>query len=212
MTNPASTAVPQTALDLDAILAKAWTDEGDFTAKEFERARALYASMRAHDARLLTLREAVATEVAAWTGCTPRDVGSLGIRCNLEASDLDLGISYPVDRRDHLMQALAPHTRFLAERRTSYSTTRLVFAFEREGVEVDLSALTPEDFAVATRMLDQIDSNMTETERVAYTWVKHLLRASGDLERYAAWKLVTYARFCPEFDWQPIPEKAKPTA
>jgi hypothetical protein len=38
--------------------------------------------------------------------------------------------------------------------------------------------------------------------------VKHLLRQTGRLEDYAAWKLVTYARFCPEFTWVPIPEKA----
>lgn len=207
MRTPDGTAVPATELDLDAILAKAWTDQADFTEPEFARARSFYNGMRAHDAWLLALREEVAAEVTGWTGCRPRDVGSLGIRCNLEASDLDLGIGDPVERRAELMAALAPHARFLAERRTSFSTTRLVFAFERDGVEVDLSVLTPEDFAVATRMLDQIDAQMTETERIAYTWVKHLLRARGDLERYAAWKLVTYARFCPEFDWQPIPEK-----
>jgi len=42
---------------------------------------------------------------------------------------------------------------------------------------------------------------------VCHTWVKYLLRAQGRLEEYAAWKLVTYRRFCPEFNWVPIPEK-----
>jgi hypothetical protein len=61
---------------------------------------------------------------------------------------------------------------------------------------------------VACRMLDQIEQAMSLPERVCHTWVKHLLHAQGCLEEYAAWKLVTYRRFCPEFNWVPIPEKA----
>lgn len=95
-----------------------------------------------------------------------------------------------------------------AERREggSGTTTRLVFAFTVDGVDVDLSVLTEEDFAVAHRMLADIEANMTERERIAHTWVKHLLRSAGRMNEYAEWKLATYARFCPEFNWVPIPE------
>lgn len=75
-----------------------------------------------------------------------------------------------------------------------------------DDVEVDLSVQTEEDFAVACRMLDDIEASMTDPERIAHTWVKHLLRDLGRLDEYAAWKLNTYARFCPEFNWVPIPE------
>lgn len=75
-------------------------------------------------------------------------------------------------------------------------------------MDIDLSALTEEDFAVACRMLDDIEASMTEQERIAHTWVKHLLRRAGRMTEYAQWKLVTYARFCPEFNWVPIPEPA----
>ncbi len=143
-----------------------------------------------------------------WTGRPSRDVGSFGLQLNLESSDLDLGIGYPVAARDRLLAALAPHTQFKGERKTRFSTSRLVFSFEVEDVEVDLSALTEEDFAVSCRMLGEIESTMTEPERVAHTWVKHLLRNAGRMEDYAVWKLCTYARFCPEFNWVPIPEKA----
>ncbi len=105
------------------------------------------------------------------------------------------------------MATLDGRARFLGERHTSFSTTRLVFTFTVDDIEIDLSALTVDDFAVACRMLDQIDAAMSHDERVRHTWVKHLLRATGRLEDYAAWKLVTYARFCPEFHWVPIPEK-----
>ncbi|MCX5215786.1 hypothetical protein OG689_42290 [Kitasatospora sp. NBC_00240] len=197
-----------TELDLNPILAAGWATPADFTPAEYARAEAFYASMRVHDARLLELRERAAGLIREWTGREPRDVGSLGTRLNLETSDLDLGIGFPVADRENLKQVLADRTTFLGERRTSFSTTRLVFSFTLEGVEVDLSALTDEDFLVACRMLDQIAEAMTEEERICHLWVKHLLREQGRLTDYAKWKLVTYARFCPEFNWVPIPEKA----
>jgi hypothetical protein len=199
-----------TPLDLDAITAKGWADPADFPSEEFQRATAFYESMRAHDAGLLKVREEASALIQQWTGRVPRDVGSFGTRLNLETSDLDLGIGFPVDQREHLMQTLVGEgrARFLGERYTSFSTTRLVFSFDIAGVEIDVSALTEEDFTVACRMLDQIDAEMTLPERIAHTWVKHLLREAGRLEEYAAWKLVTYARYCPEFNWVPIPEKA----
>ncbi|WP_252395969.1 hypothetical protein [Streptantibioticus parmotrematis] len=192
---------------MNSILERRWTVRGDFTDAEFARARAFYEQMRFHDERLEKVRAMAAELITKWTGHTPRDVGSFGTRLNLETSDLDLGIGYPVEDRDRLRAALAPHTTFLGERKTRFSTSRLVFSFTVDGIEIDLSALTVEDFAVACRMLDRIDQTMTLEERIAHTWVKHLLRSSGRTEQYAAWKLVTYARFCPEFDWVPIPEK-----
>ncbi|MEI5098503.1 hypothetical protein RB200_07255 [Streptomyces sp. PmtG] len=178
--------------------------------EEAERAHAFYESMRTHDEHLLKVRTEASGLVEQWTGHMPRDVGSFGTRLNLETSDLDLGIGVPVEQREELMRALVGEGRasFLGERHTSFSTTRLVFSFEIAGIEVDVSALTVEDFAVACRMLDQIDAEMTLEERIAHTWVKHLLRESGRLQEYAEWKLVTYARYCPEFNWVPIPEKA----
>ncbi|MFI0742771.1 hypothetical protein ACH4PU_32520 [Streptomyces sp. NPDC021100] len=201
---------PRTLLDLRAITARKWADPADFPAEEFARASAFYEAMRTHDDHLLKVRDQASGLIEQWTGCVPRDVGSFGTRLNLETSDLDLGIGFPVERREELMQALAGtgRAKFLGERYTSFSTTRLVFAFEVAGIEIDLSALTVADFAVACRMLDQIDAEMTREERIAHTWVKHLLRESGDLDAYAGWKLVTYARYCPEFNWVPIPEKA----
>ena len=199
---------PITELDLAPITARGWAIRGDFTAAEYGRAAQFYEAMRVHDERLSRVRGEASGMIEAWTGRTPRDVGSFGTRLNLETSDLDLGIGYPVEDRDQLMAVLAPHATFLGERYTRFSTTRLVFAFTVDGVQIDLSTLTEEDFAVACRMLDQIEQAMTYEDRVCHTWVKHVLRAQGRLEEYAAWKLVTYGRFCPEFNWVPIPEKA----
>ena len=202
MTNPLGT-----DLDLAALLEKGWADRGDFPDTEYGKALAFYQGMRAHDARLHRIRAQAAAMIEAWAGRVPRDVGSFGTQLNLETSDLDLGIGYPVEDRDRLTATLAGCAEFLGERYTRFSTTRLVFAFTVDGVQIDLSALTEDDFTVACRMLDQIGQTMTFEERVCHTWVKHLLRAQGRLQDYAAWKLVTYRRFCPEFNWVPIPEK-----
>jgi hypothetical protein len=193
-----------TTLDLDAILAARWADPLDFSDEEFAQARKFWDERRAQDTCLFAVRAAAAELVQLWTGCTPRDVGSFGLQTNLETSDLDLGIGYPVKDRDQLTAALAQHTVFKGERKTRFDTTRLVFAFVYQGVEIDLSALTEADFQVACRMLDEIESGITEDERIAHTWVKHLLRQTNRQEDYATWKLVTYARFCPEFNWVPI--------
>jgi hypothetical protein len=203
MTNP-----PGTDLDLAALLAKGWANRSDFSDTEYERALEFYQAMREHDDRLHQIREQASGLIEQWTGRVPRDVGSFGTSLNLETSDLDLGIGDPVDDRAALMATLAAHAEFLGERYTRFSTTRLVFSFIVDGVQIDLSALAEDDFVVACRMLDQIDQTMTFEERVCHTWVKHLLRAQRRLEDYAAWKLVTYRRFCPEFNWVPIPEKA----
>lgn len=206
-------------LDLDAILAARWADPAVFPAGEFVRAEAFYRERREQDDALLGVRAKAASLIREWTGRDSRDVGSFGLRLNVESSDLDLGIGYPVQRREALTAALAAHSSFKGERVTRFptaeragdgsgTTTRLVFAFTVDGVEVDLSALTEEDFVVACRMLDDIEANMTEQERIAHTWVKHLLRRADRVTEYAEWKLVTYARFCPEFTWVPIPEPA----
>lgn len=202
-------------LDVDAILAARWADPQVFPPAVFSRAEEFWHQRRSHDDRLLAIRARAAELIREWTGHDSRDVGSFGLQLNLEASDLDLGIGYPVERRAGLVRALAPYTVFKGERVTRFPaaegsdspvSTRLVFAFDVDGVEVDLSALTVDDFAVACRMIDQIEGTMTDRERIAHTWVKHQLRVSGRLAEYAEWKLVTYARFCPEFSWVPIPQ------
>lgn len=195
--------------DLAAILAKGWALRADFPVAEYERALKFYGSMRTHDERLAGVQEKASVMIEAWTGSVPRAIGSFGAQLNLETSDLDLGVGHPVDGRAALKAALVPHARFEGEWQTRLSTTRLVFAFTVDGVEIDLNALTEDDFAVACRMLDQIDS-MTIEERVCHTWVKYLLRAQGRRQDYAGWKQVTYRRFCPEFSWVTAPEK--PTA
>ncbi|MGW0504038.1 hypothetical protein [Micromonospora sp. NPDC003241] len=194
------------ALDLDAVVAAGWADPSTFPPAEFARAEAFWQQRRVHDPALLATRSKAADLVQSWTGRTPRDVGSFGNQLNLDNSDLDLGIGYPVTERHSLHEALNGHAAFKGERYTSFKTTRLVYSFTLDGIEIDLSALTEHDFEIACRMLDEIDTSMSREERIAHTWIKHLLWSAGRLDDYASWKLVTYARYCPEFNWVPIPQ------
>lgn len=154
-----------TKLDLDEILAARWADPHVFPAAEFARAEAFWRARRARDKELLAVRAKAVDLIRGWTGCQSRDVGSFGLRLNLETNDLDVGIGYPVDQRDTLITVLGPHTVFKGKRKTRSSTTRLVLAFTIEGIEVDLSALAEEDFAVVCRMLNEIEATMTEADR-----------------------------------------------
>lgn len=194
-------------LDIDAVLAARWADPAVFSDAEFIEAEKFWRGLREQDVRLLAIRSQAMDSIRSWTGCLARDVGSFGLQLNLETSDLDLGIGYPVAQRAVVIDQLQRHADFLGERKTRFSTDRLVFAFQIEGVDIDVSVLTSEDFPVACRMLDEITTIMTEQEKIAHTWVKHLLREAGRMREYAEWKLVTYARFCSEFHWVPIPEK-----
>ena len=194
-------------LDLDKVLSAGWVDRDDLDQGEYARAEAFYDALRAHDTRLLGVRKQAFELVREWTGRDGIDVGSFGTRVNLETSDLDVGIGVAVADRPALRAALEGKAEFIAERRTSAETSRLVFGFALEDVHVDLSALEPANFARAKAMLEAIEAGMSTTERVCHTWVKHHLREAGRMDDYAAWKLVVYGRFNPDFDWVPIPEK-----
>lgn len=195
-------------MDLDRIIAKGWADPADLSPGEYAAAEQFWLQRRKSDARLAAIRSWAADLITEWTGRVPRDVGSFGTQLNLDTSDLDLGIGYPVADRAALMATMEGKAVFKGERRTRSDTTRLVYAFTLDDVEIDLSALTDEDFTVACRMLDQIDAGMSCEERIVHTWIKHQLRAADRMDDYAAWKLVVYARHCPEFNWVPIPEPA----
>lgn len=193
-------------MNIDAILAAGWVTPADLGVAEYERAVEFWQARRAHDAHLHDVREKATAMIQEWTGLAPRDVGSFGTQVNLDSSDLDLGIGCAVEDRPTLLTVLDGHAALKGERWTRATSSRLVFTFTVEEIEIDLSALTVDDFAVACRMLDQIEAGMSRAERIAHTWIKHRLRETGRLEDYARWKLVVYAKYCPEFNWVPIPE------
>jgi len=102
-------------LDLDAILAARWADPQVFPAAEFARAEAFWRARRTQDDKLVAVWAKATDLIRSWTGHRSRDVGSFGLRLNLETSDLDLGVGYPLDQRNTLITELRPHTVFKGE-------------------------------------------------------------------------------------------------
>jgi hypothetical protein len=85
------------------------------------------------------------------------------------------------------------------EQPTRFATNRAAFAWRLEGVEIDITVLDPAALDTACRMIAQIRTAMTATERIAFTWVKHLLLQRGHTAAYQEWKHAPYRRYCPEF-------------
>jgi hypothetical protein len=110
----------ESGLDLEPILAVRWADPAVFPAGELAKAQAFYRERRLKDDALLAIRAKAASLIREWTGRDSRDVGSFGLRLNLESSDLDLGIGYPVELRDELTGVLAGHSSFKGERITRF--------------------------------------------------------------------------------------------
>ncbi|MFI8186226.1 hypothetical protein ACIF70_37865 [Actinacidiphila glaucinigra] len=188
-----------TQLDLPAVLDEGWADLSSFPTSEALRAEAFYRQIRQQDPLLLQSQSTAIRDIRLRTGFEAVDIGSFGLRLNLRSSDLDLGISCARAQWDGLTSKLLPGFRLLGEHATRFSNSRLALASEYENVQVDLSVLSPPDFEKACRMHRHIAAAMSLTERIAYTWVKHLLNRAEALDEYERWKRVPYFRFCLDF-------------
>lgn len=168
-------------------------------------AYALWRAIRAHDATVSAVEREACELVEGWTSYTPINVGSFGLRLNLDASDIDLAIGVPDTDLARVLKRLASEVTFKAERQTTPTTTRHVFVTEIANTEIDIGVLKQRDFALLAEGLERCRRSMTEHERVMHTYQKHLLREAGDTAAYAKLKLEPYERFCPGFSWTPIP-------
>lgn len=184
-------------IDAQALVRNDWVDPSQWPAGEFERAAAFYREAHAGDERTLGVRARACASLRTWTGLQAADIGSFALGLHLRGSDLDLGLGCPADARSDMIAALSSRTRFLGERQTRFHIPRLAFAWTLEGIEIDVTALSPEAFAAACRMISQIQTAMTFEERVAYTWVKHQLVLEGRYAAYASWKQAPFDRYCP---------------
>jgi hypothetical protein len=188
-----------TQLDLAIILDEKWVDLSAFSAVEALQAADFYRTIRRRDSQLVRARAAAVRDTLALTGLRAVEIGSFGIQLNLNTSDLDLGVGCRGEELDRLTLALSPRFRPLGWQPTRFSNLRFAFAAEYENVSVDLSVLSPQDFMQACRMHQRIAESMSQSERIAYTWVKHLLFVSGAWDAYERWKCAPYLRFCSGF-------------
>lgn len=165
---------------------------------EADRARVFYREVRSDDGRLGRVQRQAVDLVARLTGRAVADIGSFGLRINLPGSDLDLGIGCPDQDLASVASALAGHAQCHGVAATRFGVHRVALSCTIEGVLVDVSVLSERDFASAREMIARVDQGMSDTERIAYTWVKRTLREWGETARLEAWKLAPFERFCPD--------------
>jgi hypothetical protein len=194
----------RTGLDIKEVVRSGWLRPEDLPRDDVAAAEQLYADIHRDDERLLKIRAAFIDHIERHTGATASDIGSFGLGLNLAASDLDLGMAWPTDRRHELRDMLEPAFTHLGDKQTRFANVRTVFSAEREGIEVDLTVLSEQDYAMARGMHSAIADQMSPAERIAFTWVKSLLHEAGLKNEYARWKSAPYRRFCSEF--VPSPE------
>lgn len=164
----------------------------------------LYQQIRTHDQHLSATAERAMALVAGWTSHQPTLVGSLPLRLNLSTGDFDIDLGVQPDQLPDVLAALDRHADFVAERRSTPTTTRHVFAITVDGVSVDIAVLPPDDLTVLLGGLARCHAGMTEPDRMRHVWHKHLLHDAGHRDAYAEYKLGPYRTYCPEFTWTPI--------
>ncbi|MFJ8582781.1 hypothetical protein [Micromonospora sp. NPDC093277] len=194
----------RTKLNIHDVMRSGWLRPEDLPRDDVAAAEQLYADIHRDDQRLFEIRAAFIDDIERLTGATASDIGSFGLGLNLAASDLDLGVAWPRDRRHELRDLLEPAFTHLGDRQTRFANVRTVFSAAREGIEVDLTVLCQQDYDMARGMHAAIADQMLLAEKIAFTWVKSLLHEAGLKKEYNRWKSAPYHRFCPEF--APSPE------
>ncbi|WP_052434997.1 hypothetical protein [Streptacidiphilus melanogenes] len=117
----------------------------------------------------------------------------------LPDSDIDLYAPMP----PHC--AALDDLRALLERKAAYEKTRLgptgkprhLFTFPQGTIKVDLNFVEREDHQLALTVVREIAATLDWSDRVAHTWIKHLLNERGEEEAYDQWKTTMRLRTSP---------------
>lgn len=169
-----------------------------------DRPEMFYDSIRAQDPRLAAIEAKAIKKVGELIGNTAIDVGSFGLLLNLPESDLDLAVGVPPSDAPRALAILRAAMQFKGERKTSAATTRHIFAFAVDDVEIDLGVLPETDLRILEQGLNRCRAGMTRAERIEHVWKKWQLKKANRRAEYARLKLEPYRQFCPSFLWTPI--------
>jgi hypothetical protein len=169
-----------------------------------QQAAALYQRIRAHDQRLHAVAAQAAALVRGWTGYPSALLGSFSLGLNVDTSDLDLGLAVHPHALASVAGCLDGPARFKGERRSTPTSTRLVFGASVDGVSIDIVLLPPADHQILLTALARCRQQMPHPDKFRHVWHKHLLRQAGHRQAYEVFKLGPYLRYCPEFTWTPV--------
>ncbi|MBF6187034.1 MULTISPECIES: hypothetical protein [Nocardia] len=186
------------SIDLEAIVGSGWVTLEELEPDDMHLACKYWAQTRARDPELQLIQRHATERVYRWTGRHPANIGSSALLLNTASSDLDLGIGIP----KQLWECTTASVGALQEARcesTRFGNTRLAHGWTEGNVEIDLTILDTLDFQESIDMMNRIRRQMRRDERIAFTWIKHLLEQSGNAELRRRWKLAPYMRYCSDF-------------
>ena len=117
-------------------------------------------------------------------------MGSSQYGTALHDSDIDLYAPIPPTCADlgPLRALLDGHAEYRKTRSVPTAGPRHLFDFQQDGIDVDLNLVEPADYRLAVTVVQEIAAALTGPDRIANTWIKHLLRERGHADAYDQWK------------------------
>ncbi|WP_042370262.1 hypothetical protein [Streptacidiphilus neutrinimicus] len=176
--------------DLDAVLAVGWVDLGHLAPGERRLASRFYETAAVDRARLRAVQEVARSSYEEWTGSRPHPMGSSYAGTALGCSDIDLYAPMPegCGSLGELETLLAGRAVYRKTRPGPTGEDRHLFSYHEGGTRVDLNFVPPSDYRLALAVVHEIRRGLTREDRVAHTWVKHLLQERAADDSYDAWK------------------------
>ncbi|MEZ0094123.1 hypothetical protein [Streptacidiphilus sp. EB129] len=161
-----------------------------------ERFYATLASLRA-DLAVATVRAIGASRVRGIAEL--QAMGSSQYGTALHASDVDLYAPIPptCPDLDSLRALLDGHAEYRKTRSVPTTGPRHLFAFQQDGVDVDLNLVEHADYRLAVTVVQEIAAALTVPDRIANTWIKHLLQQQEQADAYDRWKDATRLHHSP---------------
>jgi hypothetical protein len=176
--------------DLQAVLLAGGVRLSQFAPREQEQAQRFYASLATLRAGLgaTTARAIAASQAAGLTEL--HAMGSSQYGTVLHDSDIDLYAPIPptCPDLDTLRALFDGHAMYRKTRSVPTDRPRHLFAFQQDGTDVDLNLVEPADYRLAVAVVREITEALAEPDRIANTWIKHLLHRRRQADAYDRWK------------------------
>ncbi|QMU67098.1 hypothetical protein [Streptacidiphilus sp. P02-A3a] len=176
--------------DLQAVLKAGRVQLPQFAPREQKQAQQFYASLAGYRTGLATTtaRAIAASQAKGLTEL--HAMGSSQYGTVLHDSDIDLYAPIPptCPDLDTLRTLLGGHAEYRKTRSAPTHGPRHLFAFQQDGIDVDLNLVEATDYRLAVTVVREITEALSEADLIANTWIKHLLHKREDPHAYDQWK------------------------
>ncbi|WP_042434118.1 hypothetical protein [Streptacidiphilus anmyonensis] len=185
--------------DLRCVLDAGWVQLDDLHPQERRRAARFYADRAPGHQYLAGVQHAAQAVCERWTGNRPHPMGSSYAGTALDSSDIDLYAPMPnrcVGLGD-LRELLAGRAAYRKTRPGPTGEDRHLFSYTEGATRIDLNFVPPSDYRLALTVVQEIAAGLTTEDRIAHTWIKHLLHEQSEEEAYDHWKTTMRLRTSP---------------